>query len=302
MQNSTAMSSSPSLCVLFADVAGSNQLYEKLGAAEASHAVERCIKRMERAVAVHRGRIVKILGDELMAVFGDVESAVDSACEIQERIDSLPPVSGIKLAIRAGLHYGPVTEQNDEVFGDTVNVAARIIGLAAAGQILVTTTTVEELPNVLQEAARKFAEQTVKSKSGDLSLSELIWRDTGELRTRAHLQSTNVGSAAPLRLRHAGITLQVEAEKERLSFGRDASCDLIVADRRASRYHARIEKRDGEYVLVDQSTNGTYVTFDGELEFALKNEEIPLRGRGRIAFGHSARDPNAEIVEFEVSF
>jgi hypothetical protein len=42
------------------------------------------------------------------------------------------------------------------------------------------------------------------------------------------------------------------------------------------------------------------VTFDGELEFALKHEEVILRGHGRIAFGHSARDKNAEVVEFHV--
>jgi pSer/pThr/pTyr-binding forkhead associated (FHA) protein len=103
-----------------------------------------------------------------------------------------------------------------------------------------------------------------------------------------------------LRLRHAGIGVQLDAKCDALSFGRDASNDLIVADRRASRNHARIERRVNHYFLVDQSTNGTYVTFDGELEFALKREEVPLRGRGRIAFGHSSRDASAEIVEFEL--
>ena len=73
----------------------------------------------------------------------------------------------------------------------------------------------------------------------------------------------------------------------------------MIADRRASRTHARIERRRDKFVLIDQSTNGTYVTFDGEAEFALKREEVILRGKGRICFGH-AFDAGAEIVEFAV--
>jgi class 3 adenylate cyclase len=289
------------LCILFADVSGSNRLYEKLGDAEAAYAVDRCIKRMERAVAVHSGRIVKIIGDELMAVFGDAESAVQAACEIQERIDALPPVSGAKLSIRAGLHCGPAVEENNDVFGETVNIAARMISLAKGGQIVTTATTAGELPPGLRETTRPMADQVVKSKSGEIPVCELIWRDSAELRQRVQHRAVRSEPSSDLRLRHAGIEVPVDGERETLSFGRDAGSDLIVADRRASRNHARIERRGSQYVLVDQSTNGTYVTFQGELEFALKNEEIPLRGRGRIAFGHSSRDSNAEIVEFDLS-
>lgn len=288
------------LCVLFADVSGSNRLYEKLGDAEAAHAVERCIKRMERAVAVHSGRIVKIIGDEMMAVFGDAESAVQSACEIQERIDALPPVSGVKLSIRAGLHCGPAIEENSDVFGETVNIAARMVSLAKGGQIITTNSTVGDLPTGLKETARLLDDHVVKSKSGEIPVCELVWRDSSELRHRVQHRASRPEPPAALRLRHAGVDVPVDGAREILSFGRDAGSDLIVADRRASRNHARIERRGNQFVLVDQSTNGTYVTFQGELEFALKNEEIALRGRGRIAFGHSVRDANAEVVEFEV--
>jgi hypothetical protein len=287
------------LCVLFADVSGSNRLYEKLGDAEALHAVDRCIKRMERAVAIHSGRVVKIIGDEMMAVFQDADSATQSACEIQQRIDSLPPVSGVKLSIRAGLHVGPAQEQNNDVFGDTVDTAARMLALAKGGQIVTSAATVAVLSPLLRKAARRLDLDADQLNSDSPGAFEVAWRDNPEL-TMKTSHFVRVEPLPMLRLRHAGIGVQLDAKCDALSFGRDASNDLIVADRRASRNHARIERRVNHYFLVDQSTNGTYVTFDGELEFALKREEVPLRGRGRIAFGHSSRDASAEIVEFEL--
>ncbi len=287
------------LCVLFADVAGSDRLYEKLGDAEALHAVDRCMKRMERAVAIHSGRVVKIIGDEMMAVFEDAESAVQAACEVQQRIDSLPPVSGVKLSVRAGLHFGPVQVRNNDVFGDTVDMAARMVALAKGGQIVTTAATVVILSQLLREAARALDAQDAQGKPEGVGVFEVIWRDNPEL-TMKTSQFMKVEPLPMLRLRHEGIDVQLDAMRDALSFGRDAGNDLIVADRRASRIHARIERRVNHYFLVDQSTNGTYVTFDGELEIALKKEEVPLRGRGRIAFGHSSRDVSAEIVEFEL--
>jgi predicted component of type VI protein secretion system len=83
-----------------------------------------------------------------------------------------------------------------------------------------------------------------------------------------------------------------------VAIGRDAQNDVVVADRLASRTHARIERRRDKFVLVDQSSNGTFVTIEGEPEVQLRREELMLRGRGRISFGHSyAADP-AETVAF----
>lgn len=286
------------LCVLFADVCGSTRLYEKLGDAEALHAVDRCITRMERATAIYEGRVVKTIGDEVMAVFPSADAAFQAACEMQQRVDALPPVSGLKLTIRVGFHYGSALEGNNDVFGDTVNVAARIVGLAKGGQITTTGETVEQLSALLRQATRELDTLAVKGKSEGVQVFEIIWQESAELTLRV---APAAARPARLLLRHAGIEVQVESEREGLSFGRDAGNDFIIADRRASRSHARIERRIDRYVLIDQSTNGTYVTFDGELEFALKHEEVMLRGQGRIAFGHSSRDSNAEVVEFQVS-
>lgn len=288
------MATLANLCVLFADVSGSTRLYEKLGEAEAGYAVDRCIRRMERAAAVHRGRVVKVIGDEMMVVYGDCDAAFQSACEMQQRVDDLPPISGVKLSVRAGLHWGPAQQERDDVLGETVNVAARMVGLANGGQILTTVATLGCLAPPLREATRPLPRPELKD------VFEVVWReapDFGALAASAH----QPGPPQPLRLRHAGLDVALDDAQSALSFGRDAGNHLIIADRRASRNHARIERRASRYVLVDVSTNGTFVTFEGEREFALKHEEVVLRGRGRIAFGHSSRDKNAEIVEFVVA-
>jgi predicted component of type VI protein secretion system len=80
--------------------------------------------------------------------------------------------------------------------------------------------------------------------------------------------------------------------------GRDPAADLVIADPKASRQHARIEKRRDKFVLTDQSSNGTFLTFSGEPEIGPRREEVMLRRSGRIVFGHSAAEPSADVVEF----
>ena len=63
-------------------------------------AVDRCMKRMERAVEGFGGRIVKLVGDELMATFALADEAFQAGVEMQLRVADLPPVSGVKLAVR----------------------------------------------------------------------------------------------------------------------------------------------------------------------------------------------------------
>jgi pSer/pThr/pTyr-binding forkhead associated (FHA) protein len=83
-----------------------------------------------------------------------------------------------------------------------------------------------------------------------------------------------------------------------LVLGRDAACDVVVPDRRASRQHARIEARRDKFALVDQSSNGTYVKGAGVDEIVLRREELILSGTGRIGLGHSPDAPDAVAVEF----
>jgi predicted component of type VI protein secretion system len=83
-----------------------------------------------------------------------------------------------------------------------------------------------------------------------------------------------------------------------MDMGRDASCDVVIGDRKTSRQHARIEKRRDKFVLVDHSSNGTFVTIADEPEVCLRREELMLRAQGRIGLGHRTSDSDATVVAF----
>ena len=298
-------------CVLFAEISGTQRLYEKLGDTEALRAVERCLNRMERASAGYKGRVVKNLGDELMAVFDSAESAMHAAIEMQQRIESLPPVSGISLAIRIAFHSGPASDEDNDAFVATVNTAARAVMLAKPGQVLATSEAVDALPLPLREFTKEV--DLPADREQPIRLFEVKWEHGDENRTRVMPPSSAVAAPAPvpehtpaeparikLRLRYGDHKLILGPERPTATLGRDAKADIVVKDARASRHHGRIERRFDRFVLIDQSTNGTYVTVRGEAEFLLRQEETVLRGRGRINFGHTGGGEEGDYLEFEV--
>lgn len=291
-------------CVLFADICGTSRLYEKLGDTEALRAIERCLNRMERAAAGYKGRVVKTHGDELMAVFDSVEAALHAAIEMQQRIDALPPVSGVSLAIRVGFHYGLAPEEDNDTFVATVNVAARVVTMGRPGQILATVEAVEALPAHLHEQVREI---DVPAGAADdaIRIFEVKWQQGGdESRYQAVAVPSPAASGGPtkirLKLRYGEHRLMLGPDRPTAVLGRDVNADIVVKDARASRNHGRIERRYDRFVLVDQSTNGTYVAMRGEPEFLIKQEETVLRGRGRISFGHTGDSNDAQLLEFEV--
>jgi adenylate cyclase len=288
-------------CILFADVAGSTRLYEKLGDAEARHAIERCLKRVRLAVEGCEGRVVKTIGDAILAVFADTETCLQSACQMQQRVADLPRVGGQAIAIRVGFHAGPVLEENADIFGDAVNLAARMADIAKAGQIIATASSIDSLTPLARQAARELDAVPVKGKSEPVRVCEVVWRDEGDLTL---MRPVPVAAPKPmraeLRLHHGAREVPLAADWDILILGRDKQVDVVVADPLASRQHARIERRGDKIVLVEQSTNGTWLTFAGESERQLRREEVVLERSGRISFGHPWRE-DGETVEFSVT-
>ena len=285
------------MAVLFADIAGSTKLYDTLGDTQAKKMVDECIALMRGIVAQYGGRVIKTIGDEVMCVLPDADSGCLAATDMQIKITELPAVSNVKRAIRVGFHAGPVIEENNDVFGDTVNLAARMAGVAKAMQIITTRATVELLSPMLRKSSRSIASLSVKGKGDDVEVCEIIWQGEDELTTMASI-SAAASSLATLRLQYGPTELVLDKSNASIVLGRDAGCQVAIADRMASRHHARIERRRDKYFLIDQSTNGTYVVFAGEAEIALRREEVMLRGTGRIAFGRSVSESSEGTVEF----
>ena len=294
------MGAATEFAILFADVSGSTSLYEKLGDQRALAAVESVLAELRKSVAIQGGRVVKTIGDEVMAVLPSADAAMHAACDMQNRVAAIPPISDVRLAIRAGFHYGPAIEERGDYFGDAVNTAARMAGLARSGQIITTGSTVEALSPLLREATRDLDAMTVKGKQEEIRIFEVIWHDSEDLTMMAARDAPASTRVAELSLNYGEHGLVLGPSHASATLGRDATNDLVVADKMASRVHCRIEHRRGNFVLVDQSTNGTYVTVDGDAEILLKREQLMLRGRGVISLGHTATAPDAEIVTFAV--
>ena len=289
----------PEMAVLFADISGSTRLYDKLGDAQAKKLIDECMAIMRGVIAQYHGRVIKTIGDEIMCVLPDADSGHLTAADILIRVAELPEVANVKRAIRIGFHAGPVIEESGDVFGDTVNMAARMTGLAKGMQIITTSATVDRLSPALRESIRKIAALSIKGKGDDVDVCEVLWQAGADV-TMATASITTAAPEIKLHLAHGSKHLVLEQANSGISLGRDAGCQIVLMDRMASRVHARIERRRDKFFLVDQSTNGTFVTFAGEAEIALRREEVMLRGQGRITFGHSIRESSEETVEFSV--
>lgn len=289
----------PDPAVLFADLSGSTSIYETLGDAAAKAMIDECLTVMRAATVRHGGRVIKTIGDELMCVFPDADRGSMAAAEMQSSVAALPEVSGVRRSIRVGFHAGPLIEADGDVFGDTVNTAARMAGFAKGDQIITTVAAVERMSPVLRGTTRLIAALSVKGKGDDVEVYEVLWSEAEDLTMAASSMDRSV-AAGGFRLTHGAQQLLLEGPGARAVIGRDASCQIVLADKKASRVHARIERRRDKYFLVDQSTNGTYVTFFGEAEIALRREEVMLRGQGRIVFGHSLAESAEETVDFRL--
>ena len=285
-----------SLAVLFADVAGSTRLYESIGDVDALATINRCLTVVRNVCEGHGGRIVKTLGDEAMAVFPAADQAAKAAWEIQQAMSTQPPVGQVRLAMRVGFHFGPAIEVDGDVFGDSVNVAARMVALAKGEQVITSAETTDALAPWLRARVRELDSLTVKGKIKDIGIFELIWQEAQEDLTT--MVTPRKAPPARIKLKHGEREIELGEGHAPLTLGRGPQNDVVIADRMASRMHARIERRRDKFVLVDQSSNGTYVTIEGENEMQLRREEMVLRGRGHVTFGHAFLEDPVEVLTF----
>jgi adenylate cyclase len=283
--------------VLFADVSGSTELYETAGDAVGLSVVEQCLEIFRQHTESAGGRVVKSIGDAILAVFDGADAAARAAIGVQQHVDALPPVGGNKILVRVGFHEGQVVERQNDLFGDTVNIAARLVHVAHAGQIILSEETASVLSPGLRLACRSLHSVPLKGKANEVQIVELVWRSDQEEAT-AIVPTLRVRTAmAALRLRYEGVETVIDAACRSFVLGRDKSADLVIAERTASRSHAHIEHRSGKFVLLDHSANGTYVSVEGEPELLLHREEFVLHGRGVIAFG-VPRTSATGLIEF----
>lgn len=291
---------SPSAAVLFADVVGSMELYRQLGDSRARAEIRRFLDELSTEAQRHAGRVVKVIGDEMMCAFGTADTACEAACAMQHRAERAAGSYAASFALRIGFHWGRVIEEAGDLFGDTVNLAARVAALATQDRILTTEPTYIALSEQIKRNVIRRGFAAVKGVEEGLQLCEVVWREERTVLASAdklRLLTASAESCSRLRLQCRGQQLLLEVGRQPISIGRNATNVLVIPDPYVSGNHARIERRGGQFVLCESSSNGTYVAFEGETFFRVPRT-LTLRRSGRMAIGREPSDPDVVIVEF----
>ncbi len=189
-----------------------------------------------------------------------------------------------------------------DVFGDTVNVCARLVALANAEQVLTTQQTVEALSAAQRGRCRQMFPIRVRGRHEEIIASNVLWRSDPDV-TEINAIRGNITRTREmvLKLSHQGEMRVVHSDGPGIRIGRDKDNDLVVESHFASRVHARVFAREGHFVLADQSSNGTYLLADGNsAEILLRREEAVLGDRGWIGLGNSAARHGDHTLRFRV--
>ncbi len=285
--------------MLFADVSDSMHLYEKMGDTGAFGQIQECLQLLTDATQRFDGWVIKTIGDGAMCAFKNADAAAQAAIEMQQCLAQRPANRGkTRITIRIGFHFGNVLREGRDVYGDTVNTASRIAGLAAAGQILMTDVTTAKLSRALQSQVRSLEALPVKGKVEAIDVYELQWHNIGTATVVPGRSANNLFHVAEPRLRlvHNGREIVF---RNTITIGRDMGNDIVIGYKLASRNHACVDKRKDKFILIDRSSNGTYVTVSSGKEITLRHEEFTLYGSGFITFGESRRvRPDTPAVQF----
>lgn len=291
------MSEEQKTAVMFVDVEGSTKLYEKHGDEKAQKIIERCLGIVSGIIEEIGGTIIKFIGDEVMCRFGTEDKAFEAACKIQETLETIPEDEFLP-AVRIGLHYGVTIEKEGDIFGDAVNVAARVTSIAKGRQIITTQDTVVNLSPKHVGMTREFDKAPIKGKEGEVTIYEVLWQPEGATQMHTALNTGSRTGSSLLSMVYQGKEFNLRANAPDFMIGRDARCDMVVDSNFSSRIHARIEYRRGKFVLVDQSTNGTYVNTDSKQNIYIRREELPLVGVGAIGLGESIDDDSVHLIRY----
>jgi class 3 adenylate cyclase len=294
-------SSNNQCAIMFADIAGSTRLYNQLGDDRAEFLISTRLAIMCNITSNNNGRVIKNIGDEIMCQFPSAEDAAFAATEMH--VKKVASDSSEPLTIRIGLHFGNTIEKNNDIFGDAVNIAARMAAIAKENQSITTESFVRLLSSDAKSRTRLFDSARVKGIDEEIKIYQLLWEE-GNVTTFATAQHIQQISKAKV-----SIVLRFNGEERfytdsdigtAISIGRDDNCDMTVDATYASRSHANLEFRRGKFVLVDHSTNGTYVKLNNQDDIFIRREALPLIGEGYISLGEEYKKENTSNIYFSV--
>jgi len=285
------------VAILFADVVGSTQLYDKFGDTKASQTVADCLAVMTDATRQFQGTVIKTIGDEVMSTFPTVDDAMGAAVTMQSRITADNKQEGrIKVSIRIGCHFGPVVQEQNDIFGAAVHTANRMTSQAKARQIVISGETVQKMNPELRKQTRQIDVATVRGKLDEVALYELLWNPEDATSMLPTIEWENQDrKASRLMLSFRDQSMEVNDKRKSVIMGRAEDNDLVIKGNLISRIHAKVEMRRGKFILVDQSTNGTFIQNPQGEESFIRRDTFELHGEGTIGLG-KAEEPGGSLA------
>lgn len=279
-----------SVAVLFTDIQGSTAYYEKFGDLSGLAMVHQCNSLLERVVNKHGGRVVKNIGDAIMATFDNCEECVRTAVEMQQQLKGLNATKKEEdhTRVRIGAHYGLGIVKSDDVFGDVVNVASRVQSLALPEQILISDSLFKEVVRCGFDTALLGRVQ-LKGKAEEREIYEVRW--SRNLPARPNLGHTVIASPTretqEFRLQHVTQAGKTDAEYtlfgEGLTIGRIEGDLKFPTDSSMSSPHAHIYVHNGQPMVEDLGSQlGIFIRLKGV--FTLEDRDVIIIGGQLLRF------------------
>lgn len=288
---------SRTLTVLFADVSGRESLYQSQGNTEAHRLVSDFLQCIREIIELHDGVLLRTVGDALLASFSTTDSAYLASMAIQ-KAHQLG-----KLSVSVGFYHGDVVSDNGDVFGEAVNLAARVAAYAKGGEICTTKASVAQL-SVQHQSNTQFFD-TVEFRGINRPMS--VFRVNCDTTLVEPVVAASAKTPSPSRNDFAlDVFFQeqryrIDTQNPVLTLGRAEENDITIDIECASRNHARIELAGGRFVIHDSSTNGTYLSRVGVFPELILREQAPLDNSGSVGLGFKPDTDTSNIIEFEIS-
>jgi class 3 adenylate cyclase len=263
--------------VLFADISGSTRLYAESGNDRAREVVARTLHLWSALIESGGGKVIQLRGDGLLCIFDTVDAALAAAVAMRDLPYQEP------LSMHAGLNYGPILRESEQLYGDVVNVAARMADIAKNFEIVITGAARAGLLEPGRWPLRLIRNVAVKGKPEPMDVYLLANDRQGVTDYRPPLHTKTV--LVTLRLNYASGEYVVDHKGGACLIGRDEDCRIKVQHGLVSRRHASIECVFGRFFLHDHSTNGTYVQDSDAPAILVHRELFQLKDRGVISLG-----------------
>lgn len=290
------------VAVLLADISGSTALYEDVGNVAALRLVSECLSLIRKSVDAHGGKFISSKGDDVLCTFETPEAAINVGIEVLEAIRGGP------ISLHAGIDFGPVILARDDVFGDSVNMAARLSTLAKSGEIICSQAFYTQLEGSHRALLRFFGTRQFKGRDAVSNVylfsdappgqvTEIMFSEASSGAGNGSESLDVTGARAALRF---GAETFVCRARKPVTLGRSFDQDLVVPLPWVSRSHAILEVQQEKVYLIDTSSSGTYLSFERGTPVLVRRETVLLTNSCSLSLARPPGEEGAQEISCEL--